>query len=224
MRDLLIERLINNERGMARPVQADAEATRQRILDEAVGLFSAHGVAGASIRQIAASAGVSVGMIHHYFGSKDGLYDACIAAMDAELASLQGPLLAAMAAGDAGRALPVLLADAVRAGFRLAREHATALRLLQREILAQGALRPERQRGMQIPFLALAPQLAGVLGRPPASVRLSLQSIVMLISRYALSSDAELALFVPDHPDPPEAVADHLVELSLRLLGLEPTP
>lgn len=227
---------------MARPVQADAGATRQRILGEALGLFSAHGAEGASIRQIASAAGVSVAMIHHYFGSKEGLYDACIAAMDAELAALRDPLLAALVpspapsslppSGDRARggvpteaALAAVIAQVARAGFRLARQHQTALRLLQREILSQGSLPAARQREVQLPFLdQVAPWLEGALHRPPGSTRLALQSLVMLTARYALSSPAELALFAPGHPHPPDAVADHLVEVALRLLALEPSP
>jgi AcrR family transcriptional regulator len=50
---------------------------RARIRDAALRLFADRGIDGATIREIAASAGVSGGLIRHHFGSKDGLRDVC---------------------------------------------------------------------------------------------------------------------------------------------------
>lgn len=50
---------------------------RARIRDAALRHFAAHGVAGATIRGIARSAGVSPGLVRHHFGSKDALREAC---------------------------------------------------------------------------------------------------------------------------------------------------
>ncbi|MEV0896521.1 TetR family transcriptional regulator [Actinoplanes sp. NPDC049802] len=50
---------------------------RARIRESAIALFAEHGVAGASIRDIAQAAGVSSGLLRHHFGSKEGLRDAC---------------------------------------------------------------------------------------------------------------------------------------------------
>ncbi|WP_091418511.1 TetR/AcrR family transcriptional regulator [Arthrobacter sp. OV608] len=51
-------------------------ATPSRILDSASLEFADYGLAGARIARIAASAGCNKQMIYHYFGDKDGLYDA----------------------------------------------------------------------------------------------------------------------------------------------------
>jgi AcrR family transcriptional regulator len=50
---------------------------RARIRDAALEQFATHGVKGATIRGIAAAAGVSTGLVRHHFGSKDGLRRAC---------------------------------------------------------------------------------------------------------------------------------------------------
>src|SRR5687767_13910782 len=84
---------------MARPVNADADATRKRILQSAVRLFAESGPSGASIRSIARGADVSLAMVHHYFGSKDELLNACIDSMYVRLGSLRTELEAALAAG-----------------------------------------------------------------------------------------------------------------------------
>ena len=52
--------------------------TRDRIVDAAVAQFAAHGYEGASLRAIAAGAGVDQKLIAHYFVSKHGLFTAAI--------------------------------------------------------------------------------------------------------------------------------------------------
>ncbi|MFI0937604.1 TetR family transcriptional regulator [Streptomyces sp. NPDC021020] len=54
----------------------DAEATRRRLLDAATAEFAAYGIAGARVDRIAAEARSNKAQIYHYFGSKDGLFDA----------------------------------------------------------------------------------------------------------------------------------------------------
>lgn len=50
---------------------------RARIRDAALRLFGERGIDGATVRDIARSAGVSGGLVRHHFGSKDGLRAAC---------------------------------------------------------------------------------------------------------------------------------------------------
>ena len=52
---------------------------RRAILDAAEQLFSAHGFYGVTTRQVAAEAGVDTALIHYYFDSKRGLFDAVFA-------------------------------------------------------------------------------------------------------------------------------------------------
>jgi AcrR family transcriptional regulator len=66
----------------------DAERTRRRLLDAARDEFAAVGIAGARVDRIAAAAASNKAQIYHYFGSKDGLFDAvfddlCRATLDA---------------------------------------------------------------------------------------------------------------------------------------------
>lgn len=57
-------------------MKRDAHATRQRILTEATAEFAQHGIAGARVDRIAASAGCNKAMLYAYFESKDRLFDA----------------------------------------------------------------------------------------------------------------------------------------------------
>lgn len=79
--------------------------TRDAILDAARAVFAERGFDGASIRAIAADAGVDPALVHHYFGAKDKLF----------LAAMNSPV-------DPGEMLPQVLAgDPDAIGERLVR-------------------------------------------------------------------------------------------------------
>ncbi|MBL6929619.1 MAG: TetR family transcriptional regulator [Rhodospirillales bacterium] len=52
----------------------DPEARRRRLEDAAREEFSARGLEGARVDEIARRAGVNKQLVYHYFGNKDGLY------------------------------------------------------------------------------------------------------------------------------------------------------
>ncbi len=56
---------------------ADDRTARARIRDAAIECIAANGVAGTSVRTVAAAAGVSPGLVIHHYGSKNGLRLAC---------------------------------------------------------------------------------------------------------------------------------------------------
>ena len=61
----------------ARRAPHTAPETAARIRDAAIAEFAARGFTRATVRDIAAAAGVSPGLVIHHFGSKDGLRIAC---------------------------------------------------------------------------------------------------------------------------------------------------
>lgn len=200
---------------MARPVNANADVTRARILGAAGTLFSARGVGQTSIRQIAKDAGVSLGMVHHYFGSKDALYTACVDAMYGELAELQATLLAAAAVHTGSQR--DLIDEVVRTCFRFALSHEPAVRLVMREVVETKEIPEARRTGFLLPFLEVGTALFS-----GPNVRLGLQSVVFLIVRFSLSSVSELEALV-GADDLTEAqlldeVESHLVHCARRLL------
>ena len=58
-----------------RPQGASADATRRRILDAAMMLFSQWGFDATRIKDVALKAEVNAALVHHYFGDKDALYE-----------------------------------------------------------------------------------------------------------------------------------------------------
>jgi TetR/AcrR family transcriptional regulator len=59
-----------------RPVNANPEQQSERILCAALASFSAHGFTATSLRTIAVEAGVTHGLIRHYFSNKENLFHA----------------------------------------------------------------------------------------------------------------------------------------------------
>ena len=63
---------------MARTAPRDSAATRRRLVQAAREEFTARGIAGARVDRIAAAANANKAQIYHYFGDKDGLFDAVL--------------------------------------------------------------------------------------------------------------------------------------------------
>jgi AcrR family transcriptional regulator len=59
--------------------QAQADARREMLLQAALKLFAAQGVRGSTVRHIAREAGVTEGVIYHYFPGKAALVQAVVA-------------------------------------------------------------------------------------------------------------------------------------------------
>jgi TetR/AcrR family transcriptional regulator len=76
-----------------RPRSSSDQAVRQQLLTAARSLFAKQGYDAVSIREVAESARVNPAMIHYYFGSKQGLYEAMLAAALAPLIERLGQLL-----------------------------------------------------------------------------------------------------------------------------------
>jgi AcrR family transcriptional regulator len=205
---------------MGRPIHANAAATRIRIRESAVKLFAVQGEAATSTREIAREAQVSLAMVNHYFGSKSGLYSACVDAMYDELAEASARLEAAL---KNTHSPSMILETAVRECFQLARERRDAIRLILRKMLNDGELDPRRREETLLPFLETASTLlSGVTNRPPEELRLPLQSLVYLIVRHALNTNEELRLITGCADSPQQAVLDHLIDTAHRLVLTPP--
>ena len=207
---------------MARPINADAKATRARILDAAVEMFSKQGLDGASVRGIARHAEVSPAMVHHHFGSKEGLYEACIDVLYEGLLELQTSLSTQLDPNAAPREVASRL---VRSFYRFARKRQAILRLQMRGVVDRGELDPSRRESHQLPLLSSGARLLGsMVDRPEHELRLALQSLTHLIIRYALSTHEELARLANlSHPelDPGERIEEHLIHCACALLCIE---
>jgi TetR/AcrR family transcriptional regulator, regulator of cefoperazone and chloramphenicol sensitivity len=80
-----------------RSLAAPATPPRERLLQEAMRLFSERGFDAVTTREICAAAGVNPGAIHYHFGDKDGLYAEVLALpvrdLQARMADFDDPTL-----------------------------------------------------------------------------------------------------------------------------------
>ncbi|GHB49348.1 TetR family transcriptional regulator [Streptomyces viridiviolaceus] len=84
-------------RRRGRPPRTESAGTRDRILSAAREEFSERGYEKTSVRGIAKAAGVDSALVHHYFGTKEQVFEAAIEvafapALNAPAAIEEGPL------------------------------------------------------------------------------------------------------------------------------------
>jgi AcrR family transcriptional regulator len=77
---------------MPRLSPADRAARRRQIEDAALELFRERGFHGVGLRDIAASAGVSLGNIYNHFSAKEPIFDALVSRLHAEFVATSEPL------------------------------------------------------------------------------------------------------------------------------------
>jgi AcrR family transcriptional regulator len=99
---------MSTSRASRRGRRPGAPDTRATILGAARSAFAEKGLAGTTIRAVAADAGVDAALVHHYFGTKDDLF---LAAMELPVDPREviGPALAGGADGAGERLMRVFL-------------------------------------------------------------------------------------------------------------------
>jgi len=115
------------------------------------------------------------------------------------------------------------LANAVRQGYRFAREHQAAMRLIMRPLIDRGEMEQTWRETAFVPFLdRMTNLLAKATKRPKREIRFDVQSVNAVAFRYALSSPHELAQLagLPADTTPENAIRyteKRLVAFALRL-------
>ncbi|MFW2388904.1 MAG: TetR/AcrR family transcriptional regulator [Polyangiales bacterium] len=136
---------------MGRPRDANPEQTRATILDAAEDEFAEHGFHGTRMVAIAKRAGVTHGLLHYYFDSKERLYEETVGRLFARHLRLFEKL------GAKGRGMSAR--DAVLQSFDLFWEHPNQVRIMLWE-MASGDDRVEH--AMKSFYDGLAGALAGL--------------------------------------------------------------
>ena len=147
--------------------------TEARILDAASRVFVTAGYERATIRAVAAAAGVDAGLVMHYFGSKQELFRRVIGA--APVPEVSG------APGQATEQILATLAD------RLANEPVASLAIL-RSMLTN----PEAASIISEGMARYQAQIAQAIPAGDASLRAALISAIILgvtVSRHLIKSD-----------------------------------
>lgn len=203
---------------MGRPRSADPALTRQRILEAAVHRFGEQGLKATSLRQIAADAGVTFATIHHHFGTKDELHERCVEECFVDLEGLEGDLLKVVAehAGDVKTVIRRAAMCAV--GYALERSRSSRF-LLRTTVFEADAPHHARLGDAQRRYLDTASRLlAPVLGRSERELRVPLQGLMFLLTRVALTTDAELETIGGDSATVREELKAYVGEVAVSTL------
>jgi AcrR family transcriptional regulator len=184
----------------------DRAAREREILEAAERIFGERGYQGTSMDDVAAQVGVSKPLIYQYYGSKDGLFLACIARLRGQL--LDTVADAVMAASDAE--------DSLYAGFlawfRFLDEHPQAWSVLVDEgMLSAGpaAEATDEVRAAFIELIATMVRMNVPAGRPvdDDEIQIVAQSISGATERLAIWRTRSSS------PPTPEKVARTLQDL-----------
>jgi AcrR family transcriptional regulator len=165
--------------------RAAAPDTRRRILAVALELFSAHGYAGASMRDIAETMGMTKAALYYHFASKEQILDAATEPIRTEMAALLQ-----LAAGPARPAPEQLLARLVDVLSRHARLIET---VFNDPSSGDRGQRREQQLAAQEVFRAIISALAGEDGPGPLVRARCAVGAVLFAVRATVRSDPRLA-------------------------------
>lgn len=142
-------------RSIGRPSQAEAIDARELLLDAALPLFAEKGIAGTTIAEIAARAGLTPAMLHYYFSSRERLLDAI--AEERLLAIVTGVWSPVVES----RAIVPMLRGLVQRILRATEQHPWLPSLWLREVVSEGG--QLRERLMRILPLASVQHLIGAV-------------------------------------------------------------
>lgn len=164
------------------PTPRRSDATKAAILAAAREQFAASGYQGATIRAVAAAAGIDPAMVMRYFGNKEGLF-AAAAEFDLRL-----PDLSALPRGAAGAALVEHFLDRWEGDE-------TLMALLRTAITNEAAAK----RVQAIFATQVAPAIARLTGEPRAAVAaraglIATQILGLALCRYVLKLTPVVAL------------------------------
>ena len=191
---------------MARRHAEMSDSTRRQLLIEATAAFGRHGYADAPIEDLVRAAGLTRGALYHHFGSKQGLFEAVLRALDADI------LLRIDAARRPGAAGLEDLLGACRAYLQ------ETLRPEVRRILlidAPAVLGHDASRALEVE-LGVRP-LVAALESLKATGQISAAVDIPVLATLLNGLLNEAAFWITEQPDPSQAL-DRVMAQLMQLL------
>jgi AcrR family transcriptional regulator len=177
---MLNKRLVSESGRTPAGRRAQAAWRRERLLDAALAVFVDKGVDGATVKDITAAAGVTQGLLYHYFDGKDAL----VLAILEERGFL--PELRRLLADPGDRAAELVLPELAEGFRRLLAEHAELVALLFTAGHANPAVRAGLHRFVAEGQQLLAGYLAGRVAAGELRPHDSRAAAQLLLSSVAL--------------------------------------
>jgi len=200
----------------SRKQRADGARTRERILAEALPLFAARGFAGTSVRQVAASAEVNVATLAYHFSDKQGLYDAVVSRLHADL-ERDFPQDLMRSSSPEG-----LVAELVDRAWAFVQSHREPIRLQLRHVLDHGRQPDVVVEELSEPLLVRADAVIALF-RPdwsPARRRLLVLSWMHALVRLSIEDSGQLSKMMGETEDLDSEIRSGVTEMLCLQLGL----
>jgi AcrR family transcriptional regulator len=201
-----------------------AEATRARLVESAVRLFAVHGYAAASVRQVAAAAGVNLAAASYHFGGKAGLYEAALRQAFLPVGEVEGasPGPPPRSRAEARAHIREFVREFMRALLPVGADHGAG-RLLAREMTDPS---PALRRVLESFVLPRNERLRALVRRAEPGLRgeplqLAVSSIFGQCVFYQMARPAALRLLGARRltPELVDRLADHVGTFSLAALS-----
>jgi AcrR family transcriptional regulator len=168
----------------------------------------------ATLRKIAADAGITFATVHHHFGTKADLFAACVAAAFEQLTAIGAEVIDILATAPA----ETRVETAVRHAFRAASRDRDRSRFLLRAFVFEDPdLAGEPIARHRAAFID---RIVGALSRDRAdALMVRFMGLGMLITRFAASPPFEVETLSDDAFDPGGVVEDYLVDVAHHTLA-----
>lgn len=208
---------------MARPINADPEQTKERVLLAAIECFGNEGLRGTPLKTIAAEAKVTIATIHHYFGGKLGLFEAALEQGYEELTGL-GPAIG-LAASEASGTVEERIDAIARRALCFARGRLKASRFLLRAMLYESEAKERAMRAQEQYVTTTSEALSLLIGRSAEELRVPVQGLMFLMTRIAVMRPEDLAIVGAARSEEAtlDALADYVAQVAVSTL-LSPSP
>lgn len=159
------------------------------IVSASHAILAVDGASALSFRRVSKEAGVSVGTIAYYFPDRAALVEACL---DAHHAWIAVEVQRLLTMHDEGTPLEAVAAEAVRTAYRAMVADRETLRLRRIRALEAGELAEPRRVHSLGPALDAVTALWVGRGASAVDARLTCQSMIFLVTRFALLSEDEV--------------------------------
>ncbi len=187
---------------------------KERILEQAIPLFSERGYAAVSMRNIAAKVGISAAALYYHFPDKHTLY---LEAMTHAFADKFETLTEALKTGDPA---PKRLSRFIYLFTELMHEHPDVWKLIQRELLDGDEDRLEllAEHIFNTQFQVLTDLIKDL--SPTQNTSLFAISLIGLVTYHfeSISLQSKLPGWKEEYGEP-KVIADHILKLLLDQIG-----
>lgn len=211
-----------------RKIRSDGLETRARVLAAATEVFARDGFEGASLRQIAETAGIDIATLKYHVGNKAALFTEVYQDGYTHFQQSLGPLLLRLPLARNADELVVEVRGLIEKGYDYLEANQAFMRLWLFRLLEGPAEVLEAEETLRTNVMMLIEAAVGILRerglvRSDVDVRVLVLAVITAIPTLALSARARPGLIGAHELGPRERFIEFFVTVLSRVLLAEPT-